>query len=424
MMNKLKIQSEFGRNVLTLMTGSTLAQAIPIAISPILTRIYTPEDFGVFALYAAAASILSIAATGRYELAIMLPKKESDAFSITVLSAVVAALLSAISFIIVLKFNNDIARFLGSLSLKNWLYLLPLSIFLSGLYQALNYWNNRGKEYTNIALSKVSQSVGGGAAQLAVGYGASLPSGLIVGSIFGQGVGVLALLRASKKTISAQFSHFAFSELKSNAKKYRKFPLFSSWSALLNTSAVQMPVFIIAKYFGASITGLFSFTFKVISVPMTLVSSSISQVMFQKVAVLHNEKPELLFSFVLKMFFLLLVLSIPFVITLMFWGQEIFSFVFGEQWTEAGSYASILSIAVAIRFAVSPLSSVLALEHNVLKGAVWHLVRFVTLTGTLIYFKDQDIEFFLLVFVIHEVVLYSVYLLVILAVARNNKQDV
>jgi len=50
MINKLKLKSEFAKNVLTLMTGTTIAQAIPIAISPILTRIYTPEDFGVFAL--------------------------------------------------------------------------------------------------------------------------------------------------------------------------------------------------------------------------------------------------------------------------------------------------------------------------------------------------------------------------------------
>ena len=420
MINKLKIKSEFGKNILTLMTGTTLAQAIPIAISPILTRIYAPEDFGVFALYAAVASVMSMAATGRYELAIMLPRKESDAFSIAVLSAAIAAVLSVISIIIVLMFNNDIALFLGNPDLGNWLYLMPVSIFLAGLYQTLNYWNNRGKQYRHIALSRVSQSVGGGATQLVVGFGTSLPGGLIAGSVVGQGVGVLTLLRASRKNISAHISHFAFSDLKRNASEYKKFPLFASWAALLNTGSVQMPVFMITKYFGSSITGLFSFTFKVISIPMTLVSSSISQVMFQKVAVMHNEKPELLFHFVLKMFLLLLVLSIPFVMILTFWGVEIFSFVFGEQWALAGNFAAILSVAVAIRFAVSPLSSVLALEHNVRKGAAWHVIRFVTLTTTLIFFKDQDIEFFLQIFVIHEVVLYSLYLIIILSAANTH----
>jgi O-antigen/teichoic acid export membrane protein len=419
MINKLKIKSEFGRNILTLMTGTTLAQAIPIAISPILTRIYAPEDFGVFALYVAVASVMSIAATGRYELAIMLPRKESDAFSIAVLSVVIAAALSVISIIIFLMFNNDIALFLGNPDLGNWLYLMPVSIFLTGLYQALNYWNNRGKQFTKIALSKVSQSAGGGTAQLAVGYGTSLPGGLIAGSVVGQGVGVLTLLRASRKKISAHTSHFSFADLKRNASEYKKFPLFSSWGALLDNAAVQMPVFMITKYFGSSITGLFSFTFKVISMPMTLVSSSVSQIMFQKVTITHNEKPELLFYFVLKMFLLLLVLSIPFVMTLMFWGVEIFSFVFGEQWALAGSFAATLSVAVAIRFAVSPLSSVLALDHNVRKGVAWQVIYFVTLTTALMFFKDQEIETFLVIFVIHEVVLYSLYLIMILGAANT-----
>jgi len=93
MLTKLKPKSEFSRNVLTLMTGTTIAQAIPIAISPVLIRIYTSEDFGVFALYMSIASILSVVATGRYEMAIMLPKKDSDAINVVVLSMIISFLL-------------------------------------------------------------------------------------------------------------------------------------------------------------------------------------------------------------------------------------------------------------------------------------------------------------------------------------------
>ena len=101
MLNRLKPKSEFARNVLTLMTGTTIAQAIPIAISPILTRIYTPEDFGIFALYMSMASILSVVATGRYELAIMLPKKDEDAINIVALSLIISFLVSFIALLIV-----------------------------------------------------------------------------------------------------------------------------------------------------------------------------------------------------------------------------------------------------------------------------------------------------------------------------------
>ena len=101
MFNKLKPKSEFSRNVLTLMTGTTIAQAIPIAISPILTRIYAPEDFGMFALYMSVASIISVIATGRYELAIMLPKKDEDAVNIVALSIIISFFVSFISLLIV-----------------------------------------------------------------------------------------------------------------------------------------------------------------------------------------------------------------------------------------------------------------------------------------------------------------------------------
>ena len=117
----------FARNVLTLMTGTTIAQAIPIAISPILTRIYTPEDFGVFALYMSIASIIAVLATGRYELAIMLPKKDEDAVNIVALSIIIAFFVSLISFLIVFIFNTQITNLLGNPEISNWLYFIPIT---------------------------------------------------------------------------------------------------------------------------------------------------------------------------------------------------------------------------------------------------------------------------------------------------------
>ena len=112
MLNKLKPKSEFSKNVLTLMTGTTIAQAIPIAISPILTRIYTPEDFGVLALFVAITTIFGTIANGRYELAIMLPKKDEDAINIFALGFIITCFISLILLILVLIF------------MRNWLILL------------------------------------------------------------------------------------------------------------------------------------------------------------------------------------------------------------------------------------------------------------------------------------------------------------
>jgi O-antigen/teichoic acid export membrane protein len=143
LMQRLKLKSEFTRNVLTLMTGTTIAQAIPIAISPILTRIYSPEDFGVFALFVAITSIFGTIANGRYELAIMLPKKDEDAINIFALGFIITTFISLLLLILVLIFQDKIVDILKNEDIRVWLYFVPLAVFFVGLYNILNYFNNR-----------------------------------------------------------------------------------------------------------------------------------------------------------------------------------------------------------------------------------------------------------------------------------------
>lgn len=418
-MKRILPKSEFGRNVLTLMTGTTVAQAIPLAVAPILTRIYTPADFGMFSLYFAMASILAVIATGRYELAIMLPPEEDDAANVAVLSMLIALLISMLVFVVVFVFNVQLAQLLGNPEIAHWLYLLPISVLMSGCFNAMNYWNNRKKAFRRLSYCRILQSGGTAGTQLALGQGAAFSGGLIVGSLCGQSFSVAALAFANWSEDRLKLKNISSASMLANARSFIKFPKVSVWGALVDTAAVQMPIFLITKVFGTVITGLFGLTFRVLSMPMTLISSSLSQVMFQKITTLHNEKPEQLFGFILRIFILLLGIAIPFVLVMNVFGVEIFSFVFGRNWSMAGSFAAILSIAVAVRFAVSPLSAVLVLNHNVQKGVLWQFLYFCTLTVTLLLASGLNIELFLWVFVIHEVILYGLYLYVILAASRT-----
>src|SRR5450759_1161965 len=120
----------FTANVLTLMTGTTIAQAILITIAPILTRIYKPEDFGIFALYMAIVSMIAIIATGRYELAIMLPENDDDAINIVCLSVCIVFFISFMTLIVIWLFNAQITKLMGSDKLSIWIYLIPISVLL------------------------------------------------------------------------------------------------------------------------------------------------------------------------------------------------------------------------------------------------------------------------------------------------------
>lgn len=412
MLYKTLKNNEFAKNVLTLMTGTVLAQAVPIAIIPILTRIFTPEDFGLLALYGAFVSILGVVATGRYEIAIMLPKDDEDARVLLQVSAMVALCISIFISIPLFIWNMEIASFLGNEAIAHWVYLIPISVLLTGIYQALTHWNNRQKKFMNTAVSRVNRSLYQGGAQTGLGF-AGVSSGLIWGQFIGITSSTTYLLikdRSYKKILQKT----DVDELKLQMKKYQRFPKYGVIGGLCDASGAQMPILMLTKFYSDTITGMFSLTFRVLNMPTAIISSAIAQVLFQKIVEISHTAPEKLNGYIIKIFFFLFLLCLPGVPILFIWGDSLFAFVFGEEWRQAGVYAGYLVIAVAIRFAVSPLSAVLGLEKNITKGVFWQVLYLFTIIPTLYFCSTLTVEKFLLAFVIHEVILYSIYMVLIL----------
>src|SRR5699024_4663850 len=171
------------RNVLTLLTGTKIAQAIPIAISPILTRLYTPEDFGALAIFIAITAILGSIANGRYELAIVLPKSNKEALSIMLFSLIISTVLSAILMLIIIAFHSNIVELLNAENIAMWLYFIPMVVFFSGLYNSLNYYNTRKKKFSVIAKTSITRSTGLAIVQITIGIFKKGSSGLILGQM-------------------------------------------------------------------------------------------------------------------------------------------------------------------------------------------------------------------------------------------------
>lgn len=394
------------------MTGTGIAQAIPIAIIPILTRIFSPEDFGLLALYAACVSILGVVATGRYEIAIMLPKDDEDARLLLQLSMLVALFFSFLISIPISIWNAQIARFLGNEDIAVWLYLIPVSVLFTGIYQALTYWNNRQKKFINTAVSRVNQSLFQGFAQTSLGF-LQVSGGLICGQFVGIVSGSIYLLKKDRNYKSL-IRKSKINSIQKQGIKYHKFPTYGVWGALCDAGAVQMPVILLTKFYSNSVTGMFSLTFRVLNMPTSIISSAIAQVLFQKVVEISQTEPEKLNLYIIKMFLLLFIIYFPAVPVLFIWGESLFSIIFGNEWSQAGGYAGYLVIAVAVRFAVSPLSAVLGLEQNIKMGVLWQVLYLCTISVTLYFSSSLSIEEFLIAFVVHEVVLYLIYLFLIL----------
>lgn len=336
------------------MTGTTIAQAIPIAISPILTRIYTPEEFGVFALYMSVASIVSIVATGGYEHAIMLPKKDEDALNVVMLSVYMSFLVSFIILLIVFFFNTNITSLLGSPEISMWLYFIPLTVLLSGMYRSFNYWFNRKKMYKRLAINKVIQHGTTATSSLGMGGAGFGSSGLILSGILGQGFATFVLGR-----LMWDNNYF----LKKNkiipfAKKYIDFFKYSTFSSLLNTLSFSLLSILLSKIFSTSILGFYSLVYRILTLPSALIGSSISQVYFQESTRQKNMygNNRIIFMATLKK---LSIISGVIYIPMYFYIVDLMTFVFGDEWKVSGEIAKVLIPLMLVRFVSTVMSSTL-----------------------------------------------------------------
>jgi len=183
--NKL-LNNDFNKNVLILSGGTVVAQTLTIFISPILTRLYSPEDFGTYAIFLSIVSIVLVISCGRYELAIMLPEKDEDAINVAALAFIINTTVSLLFFFLILIFKDPILNLLKADSLSFWIYLAPLTIFFIGLFYILNYTNNRFKLYKDISKATIMRSIVNASMLLLMGVLKTGFSGLISGQIISQ----------------------------------------------------------------------------------------------------------------------------------------------------------------------------------------------------------------------------------------------
>jgi O-antigen/teichoic acid export membrane protein len=404
------------------MTGTTIAQAIPIAMSPILTRLYTPDDFGVFALFLAIISILGSVASGRYEFAIMLPERDEDAINIVALGLIITLLLTLILFMIIIFFHNPIVAVLGDSRIEGWLYFVPLAVFLIGFFNVLNYYNTRKKYYKDISSSKIVKAVIMAIVQITVGSVKGGVSGLISGQILSQ---VFANWQLFKNIIKDKvlLSFISLKNIWSQCKKYKDFPKFSIWSGLSNTLSVHLTNILVSTFFSVATLGFYSLVQKVLGMPSALIGSSIGQVFFQEATEekLRTGKAIVIFMNIIKKVTMIGLISFG---LLYFIVEDLFSFVFGEEWRIAGTYAQILMPLFFIRFISSTVSAIYDIFDGLKIELIWQITLLIGVVSILYFFKESDFTEFLTYFSIYTIFMYlvSIYLTFQLARGKFNNE--
>lgn len=366
--------NEFFKNVATLISGTTLAQAVSVLIYIALSRIYSDEDFGVFGLYMNILNITIIFATAKYELAILLPKSERESVNLLGLSGLISTGVSLLLLLVVVFFNRQICGYLGSEEISPWLYYIPLSTLLVGLFQSFRNYSNREKRYKLIAGANIAQSLGNSTLKVLLGLVVVGAAGLIYGVVFGQLVGVLIFLGVHFRTNSYKWGWLKISEMRRLAKEYSLFPRYNMWQGLVNNLSGALPVFVFSSYFSLAAAGIYTFGYMLIYRPVNLVAGAFYQVLYQRFSEKINTGQPFLSELKLFLRQAVLWLIIPFVVFGIF-APDIFGFIFEKE--EAGRYAQIMLPWIFMVSLTMPLSFIPDLYKKQSKALFLDSIRLV-----------------------------------------------
>lgn len=350
-------ESEFAKQVATLLTGSALAQTMPFFAEPFITRLYTASELGIITLFTSVAVMFSIIATGRYEFAIMLPKSKAKSINLLFLSLAITVLIAIISFFVTWLLNDWVCKIKESDELGRFLWYVPISVLAIGFFNSFNQWANRNAYHRHMAYSKITESGTSSGLNVLFGYMKLGSPGLIIAYLSGQVLSIIPVLWPFLKKDRKLTKEVNKKDIKSLAKTYKKFPTTNSLHAFADMLFLSVLVFLISYYFGDDVTGYYGRTYKILLAPSILIGGVIGQIFFRKISIMksHGEKME---SFFLKIVAMLFLIGLPIFVILMIFGPEIFNLYLGANFKIAGTYAAILAPWIWLKFITSPLTMV------------------------------------------------------------------
>lgn len=358
MIDKIKkaFSNRFVKGVVLISGGTTLAQIISGLASLVIARIYSPEEYGILAIYSSVLSILSIAGSLKYEWGIPIADDEDTAINLVALSGIITFTISGMILILLLLFGNEILALFNGEDLLGLKYFIPLGVFLTSLYTIFYQWALRKKNFKEISRTKLVQSIYQNIAKIGLGLLKAGPIGLIVGTIVGQSAGITTLSKdfIEKKSLKK----INRKKIAWCAKRYKKFPIYSAPSQVLNTLGIQLPTILMTTLYGSEAVGFYGLANTIVNIPVSLISASVSDVFYAEASSEGRDNPKKLKKLSNELLRkLLLIGAIP-LFVLLFAGPELFNLVYGANWYEAGIYGQILSIMVYARFVFTPITIV------------------------------------------------------------------
>ena len=370
-------KSGFLKNAAKLVGATALSQIVLVLASLVLTRLYTPKDFGVLAIFTSIVIQTLVCASLRYEWAIPLPEEEEVAADLLVLCMILNCTIAPLMAICMMLGGHQIAVAVNSPTLEPFLWLLPIVVWLGGWYQSLNYWTLRKKAFGLLARTKLAQSVWTTGSQIAIGFTTHGPLGLLVGSVLNNVVGTTSQALFFWQNSRTELQNLSVDRLILTGRRYFKFAMLTLVSSVIQASGSTAPSLLLALFYDPKTAGLFALAQRVNSIPTMLVSTSISQVFQAHAAESIREDPRELKRLFTRASLLLFVISLFLSLGLLL-SPYFFPIIFGDSWKESGIMVQYMSPMFVGSMTIGPLTLLEWVEKQDWM-IIWNTIRLILL---------------------------------------------
>lgn len=352
-MIKNLLKNKFAKSVMTIVSGTAFAQGLNIILSPVVTRLFSPEEYGILVTYTAIIGMLSLGAF-KYELALPIERDDKKAINILTLSILLLSVFVIIITFCIVFFDDYFLKIFNSEVLSNYILLIPIGVLFGGLYTILNKWAYRNRDYKTISKTIMNQSLFSNLIKIIAGLVNLGSLGLIVGQIIGISSGIRVLSKPIYKNIKNFLGMINKKEIMWSLKRYRDFPIYNMPSSFLLSLGSSLPTLYYTATFGSTVAGHYGLAYTIAKFPMNLLGNSIADVFFAEAANIGKQNPmklNVMLNKLLKKLFFIGLIPLFILLTM---GPELFSLVFGREWYISGQYSQIISIMIFFMFLFEP----------------------------------------------------------------------
>lgn len=360
------IKRPFVRNVVTVASGTAVSQAITMVFSPLITRLYGPEAYGMLGVFMSIVGILGGVAAMTYPIAIVLPKSDADAAGLARVSIYTSMATSVLTAIVLFFFGSAILSFLKAEAISSFMYLIPAFMLIATISLVASQWLIRKKAFALTAKVTVWQNLIINMIKVGMGFLHPTSAALIMTNTFGVLLGAVLMLLGLRKVPARSLQTTEVVKPDSStwalAKRHGDFPLLRAPQVLINSVSQSLPVMMLAAFYGTSSAGFYSIALAVLGIPVALIGGSVMQVFYPRINEAIHRGEDVRTLIVKATVGLALSGALPFAVVIIA-GPMLFSFVFGSEWRIAGIYAQWLSLWLFFQYINKPaVSAIPALE--------------------------------------------------------------